>query len=478
MKVTVHVVVQAGDDTDAPTVVREVLSLDRDTLAPDTLGLQRGEAMDLLSAVQGVLVDEQAKTALATQVACPECGRPRRHKDSRTIAVRSLFGTLRLASPRWWHCGCQPQANRTFSPLAAVLPTRVTPELQYLEAKFAGLVSYGLSATLLAELLPLGRPLHATAVRHHVQAVAQRLEDELGPEQFSFIEGCPRDWAELPRPDLPLVVGLDGGYVHSSTQRSRRDGWFEVIAGKVIPDQGSARCFSYVQTYDKKPKRRLFEVLASQGMQANQQITFLTDGGEDIRDLPLYLNPQAEHLLDWFHITMRLTVMTNTAKSLPPPVDPDRSAPPDDVATSVGKELESLKWFLWHGNVFRALQITGDLVIDLDVEEPSVSQAKLLKAVHEFDGYLRANAGRIPNYGERRRAGEAISTAFVESTVNQVISKRMVKKQQMRWTPRGAHLLLQVRTRVLNDDLAADFHRWYPGFTHTPPDREELVRSA
>jgi hypothetical protein len=35
-------------------------------------------------------------------------------------------------------------------------------------------------------------------------------------------------------------------------------------------------------------------------MQPNQQITFLTDGGEDIRDLPLSLNPHAEHLLDWF----------------------------------------------------------------------------------------------------------------------------------------------------------------------------------
>ena len=85
--------------------------------------------------------------------------------------------------------------------------------------------------------------------------------------------------------------------------------------------------------------------------------------------------------------------------------------------------------------------------------------------MREFDAYLRANAGRIPNYGERYRAGEAISTAFTESAVNQVISKRMVKKQQMRWTPRGAHLLLQVRTRVLNDQLAGDFHRWYPGFT-------------
>jgi hypothetical protein len=95
--------------------------------------------------------------------------------------------------------------------------------------------------------------------------------------------------------------------------------------------------------------------------------------------------------------------------------------------------------------------------------------------VREFDSYLRANAARIPNYGERRRAGEAISTAFVESTVNQVISKRMVKKQQMRWTPRGAHLLLQVRTRVLNNDLADDFHRWYPNFSHTTTDQHNLA---
>lgn len=51
--------------------------------------------------------------------------------------------------------------------------------------------------------------------------------------------------------------------------------------------------------------------------------------------------------------------------------------------------------------------------------------------------------------------------------MNQLVSKRMVKKQQMRWTPRGAHLLLQVRARVLNNQLAGDFHRWYPAFIST-----------
>gem|GEM_PF-2566332 len=47
----------------------------------------------------------------------------------------------------------------------------------------------------------------------------------------------------------------------------------------------------------------------------------------------------------------------------------------------------------------------------------------------------------------------------------------MVKKQQMRWSPRGAHLLLQIRTRVLNDTLAYDYRRWYRDFTHTPTGR-------
>jgi len=87
------------------------------------------------------------------------------------------------------------------------------------------------------------------------------LEGELGPEQSTFAQGCQRDFDQLPCPDLPLTVGLDGGYVHSSAQTSRRDGWFEVIAGKSMPDEGPAKCFAFVQTIDTKPKRRLFEVL-------------------------------------------------------------------------------------------------------------------------------------------------------------------------------------------------------------------------
>src|SRR5439155_20197621 len=79
----------------------------------------------------------------------------------------------------------------------------------------------------------------------------------------------------------------------------------------------SSKCFAFVQTYDEKPKRRLFELLQTQGLQMNQQIEFLSDGGDTVRDLQLYLSPEADHVLDWFHITMRLTTLTQTAKGLP-----------------------------------------------------------------------------------------------------------------------------------------------------------------
>lgn len=60
-----------------------------------------------------------------------------------------------------------------------------------------------------------------------------------------------------------------------------------------------------------------------------------------------------------------------------------------------------------------------------------------------------------------------ISTAFTESTVNQVISKRMVKKTTDALGTRGARLFLQIRTRVLNDTLTKDYRRWCPNFIHT-----------
>jgi hypothetical protein len=197
-----------------------------------------------------------------------------------------------------------------------------------------------------------------------------------------------------------------------------------------------------------------------------------------VRELPQFLVPASEHWLDWFHITMRLTVMGQMTKGLAAESDPV-SKPGEDEdgrldVSALDKQLERLKWHLWHGNVYRALQLIEDLEWDLEApEEPSERAKKVRKAVREFHHYIEANRSSIPNYGDRHRHGETIATSFAESTVNQVISKRMVKKQQMRWTEWGAHLLLQVRTQVLNEDFRGTFHRWFPGLKADPAQVED-----
>jgi hypothetical protein len=108
--------------------------------------------------------------------------------------------------------------------------------------------------------------------------------------------------------------------------------------------------------------------------------------------------------------------------------------------------------------------LADDVAASLDETPTSTPLRKLGTTLGEFATYIASNVGHIVNYGERFRAGERISTGFVESAVNQIVDKRFDKRQSMRWTPRGAHLLLQTRTRVLNGDLDRLVRRRYPAF--------------
>jgi hypothetical protein len=120
---------------------------------------------------------------------------------------------------------------------------------------------------------------------------------------------------------------------------------------------------------------------------------------------------------------------------------------------------------IWHGNVAEALDRLGDMLLDMElIRAHSAASEKLAAGTTEFESYIRNNREFIPNFGERYRHGERISTAFVESTINQVVSRRFVKKQQMQWSLKGAHLLLQTRTKVLNSELEDVFRCWYPQF--------------
>src|SRR5450631_1355250 len=201
--------------------------------------------------------------------------------------------------------------------------------------------------------------------------------------------------------------------------------------------------------------------LAEQGLFPAQPTTFLSDGGDTVRQAQGECRQFGEPILDWFHVAMRMTQLSQAIKGLPaaPPDEPDPADPANHIEECL-RILRRANAYLWHGSAHRALSALEDLTWDIgtETERAQALQDKL----EEFMNYVTANLAAIPNYADRHRHGEPIATGFVESALNQVVSKRLVKKQQMRWTMAGPHWLLQVRTRVLNQQLRNDFERWHP----------------
>ncbi|NYZ14347.1 hypothetical protein HL658_17460 [Azospirillum sp. RWY-5-1] len=199
-----------------------VLHLDRLTEELAAVGLSLAEAKTLLAGIQNRMVTAQAADHVARHRHCPACERRQPLKGHETIVFRTVFGVVRLPSPRLVHCRCQAANRRTFCPLTGLFTEHTAPEQLYLESKWASLVSYGLTADLLKEVLPIGTTVNASTIRNHLHKVARRCDADLGPERIGFIEGCPADWKGLPIPEGPIVIGLDGGHVRNWADKKAR----------------------------------------------------------------------------------------------------------------------------------------------------------------------------------------------------------------------------------------------------------------
>ncbi|MCP3711800.1 ISKra4 family transposase [Paraburkholderia sp. CNPSo 3274] len=454
MQISVQIVVQT--DVDEQPSVTEIAHFEREGFDAGSLGLHLDEAKALLGQLQRSMIDAQAAESIARMSVCPECGLPLTVKGHHRLVYRSVFGRLSIDSPRYYQCRCSGAGPRSLSPLASCLRERTSPELQYLQAKFAALMSYGLTVRVLEDVLPLEHVLAATTIRRRVAGLGRRLESSkatIAVEQPLRVDP-PAGRRAIPQYSSVRAVGIDGGYIRLAGHSSRQDGWFEVIVGKSLHDDGGGHSFAYVHTLEHAPAERMLAFLAQEGVGADQPVTFLSDGGDTVRRAQLDFGDCGEKVLDWFHVAMRVQNLEQVIKGLP-----DRDERPS-VGAMIDR-LHSAKWHLWHGCPYPALQRLESLGWEL-AAVGSPEEARLLARLDEFIGYIENNQSFIVNYGDRYRHGEPITSSFVESAVNQVVSKRFVKRQQMAWRPALAHALLQVRTAVLNEQLRSRFERWYP----------------
>ena len=184
--------------------------------------------------------------------------------------------------------------------------------------------------------------------------------------------------------------------------------------------------------------------LSEQCIAADQPITVVSDGAGEFEKAVAGSKRPLTRILDWFHIAMKFRAIEQSVWKFPELLAPNGRRVQDEIA--------SAKWLTWHGKGSQAVERIKSIHDMFDLS-PEDQYRAFWWNLRETYWYLDANSQYLVNYGWRYRRGMPISSSIAESAVNEVVSLRCAKKRQMRWTDKGAHLLVQVRVAAINGDL-------------------------
>jgi len=419
---------------------------------PTEVGLMLAETKTLLAKLQASMLCGQVAAYAAHHRVCPECGVLQPLKDRRTRRLQTLFGTVEVEAPRFKMCRCRlttPLAAVTVSPVCALLTARCAPELERVQAELGARTSFRDGARILEALLPVS-PANHESLRTRTHAVALQLEaaDRQAAAEITAVRD-ERGEAAAADAGRPAVM-LDGAYIRAVPGHQVRN--FEAICGKVEREGHATRRFALVRSVAEQPHALLRAALLDQGWREGEAVTAISDGDPTLPALVRSATAgPVELILDWFHLSMRVHHVEQVMRGLCA-LEPLPLVLPDHAQIDV----ERLRSLLWNGHHEKACEALGRITSwakgAVVLNEPAVAAKarRLVARCTELQTYIENNKGALVDYGQRYRAGKPISTSRAEGTVNQLVNARMNKRRQMRWSPRGAHRVLQVKAAVLD----------------------------
>ena len=402
------------------------------------LGLTLSETKQLLAPLQQEIVAAQVREHATRRPICSRCGGACRVKDHREHVIATLFGQVMVRLPRFRCADCGGIESGVDWPSYC----RATPELVQLQAHLSALLTYRTAADLLEQMFPVNAAKHSETVRRHALKVGEALQEcaTISPGTMA----------------PALVVTLDSTFIRSCETGERH---LEVRVGNVETKCGGRQVFGAVAKAETDIKALINRNLDAVGRTEETALTAFTDGCSGLRRILADAGVTDLPFLDWFHTGMRLQHLKQVANALSCD-DPSREAA---KAVIVG-EVERLRWRLWNGKATNA-RISIDrihIVMHHFKGEPGTGKSiaasrKLWTALHAIDRYLTGQSDWLVNYAQRHRAGLRVGTAVTEGTAGFLVNRRMNKSQHMRWSRRGADLLLQVRCAVYNGTLGSGF---------------------
>jgi hypothetical protein len=402
------------------------------------LGLTLAEAKQLLARVQQEIVAAQADNHAVRRPECRSCGGRCHVKDWRPHRIATLFGGVTVRLPRFRCASCGHNETGVSWPSHC----RSTSELEQLQAHLSALMTYRVAAGVLAHLLPVDTGKDPETLRHHTLKVGAQLGTAAAVKPATA--------------NAAITVSLDSTFI-----RGREDGerHLEVRVGNVETAAGGRQVFGAVAKAGTNIETLIRSNLESIGRTDNTEVTAFTDGCPSLRSILAAAGVTKPPILDWFHIAMRLQHAKQAASGLSTDT-PNRV----QARTVIVDEVERLRWRIWHGkaqnariSIERIRKVIHAFKGERGHRTMGVSSRKLWHALHNVDGYLKSQSSWLVSYAKRYRAGLRVGTSVTEGTANFLVNRRMNKSQQMRWSRRGADLLLQARCAVYNGTLGSGF---------------------
>ncbi len=137
MQFKIQVVV---DEENGAVLTEDIFALDKSCDGDGLVGLSLSESKRLLKKRQQVIVLQQTSQYTAPHRYCPHCEKKRRIKGSYEIQYRTLFGIISVPNARLYPCKCEETSTKTFDVMNNWLSDHNSPELQYIETKWASLM--------------------------------------------------------------------------------------------------------------------------------------------------------------------------------------------------------------------------------------------------------------------------------------------------------------------------------------------------
>lgn len=443
-RITLEAVDPTGDEYSREFLIDK----DLDGLADGNVGCSIDDGKAIMKRIQKIVVERELDLWIRYRRGCPSCDGLLPIKDYQSRKLLTVRGTVSVKVPRLVVCQkCHPAMCMAFSPVADICPDRATPELLELSAKLRARLSYREASDVLATFLPDQSARSFTTLRNRTLAIGKRIE-EAERHQHWFEDLDYSDRKQLERalvgdPASEFVFNVDTAHIPLVKRYGGRT--FEAAVGhcgRGGRGDPPGPVFAFEGTQPRELKAVAALALKSQGYADQGEITVISDGAECLKRLAGMLPQPVTHILDWFHISMKIQPLAQLAATAP-----------KHQSTFEGL-VDRIRWRLWNGQAGRSLSLIARVRRDLSRDTvPSIWAYRADKLLKTLQIYIRRNKSSVVSYAERYRSGKRIATAPAEASVNRLVAKRFVKKQQMRWSRTGAHYLLKVRASVLNGDL-------------------------